>query len=256
MQCPPVMILCGGKGTRLREHGETIPKGLVEIGGMPILWHIMKIYAHFGFKRFVLCLGYKGDMIKEYFWPNNSRTGILNGQGSDETITYQDGSDEWTITFAETGLETNTGGRLKRASVHVREATLFATYGDGLADIDIGGLLSFHSRKSRLATMTCVKPRSPFGIVLLDSDDQAIAFHEKPRMNDWVNGGFFVFQQEFFDHVGEDDVLEREPFERLVKQKQISAYRFEGFWRCMDTYKDAQELNELWETGEHPWKVW
>lgn len=250
------MILCGGKGTRLREHTEAIPKGLIEIGGMPILWHIMKIYSRFGCKRFILCLGYKGDKIREYFWRHDRHPGRLRSRGLNETITWRGGSDEWIITFADTGLETNTGGRLKRASAHVQDATVFATYGDGLADIDMGELLSFHARKSRLATLTCVRPRLSFGLVVLDSDERAIAFREKPRMDEWVNGGFFVFQREVFEYLHEDDVLERDPFERLAREGQLSAYRFNGFWKCMDTYKDAHELNELWHGGEPPWKAW
>jgi len=212
----------------------------------------MKIYAYFGYNRLVLCLHYKGEMIKEYFWQNNCRAGVLHARGADETILYRDGTDEWNITFAETGLETNKGGRLKNASSHVQDTTFFATYGDGLANININKLLGFHKRKSRIATITCVRQRSPFGCVVLGSNDLAIGFHEKPKMDEWINGGFFVLQREFFDYLGANDVLEREPFERLVGDKQISSFCVEGFWKCMDTYKDAQELNELWERGERP----
>ena len=256
---PPVMILCGGRGTRLREQTEMIPKPLVEIGGRPILWHIMKMYAHFGCVRFILCLGYKGGLIRGFFTreaPERSVGAEAGAPGPDETIRYVEAGEEWLITFAETGLDTNTGGRVKRAAEHVQESPFFVTYGDGLARIDLLDLLRFHQGEGRLATLTCVRPPSPFGIVELGADGRAVAFREKPRMREWVNGGFFVFERQVLSYLGTDDVLEREPFERLVKDQQLSAYRFEDFWMCMDTYKDAQQLNELWENGGAPWKVW
>ncbi len=256
---PPVVILCGGRGTRLREQTEMIPKPLVEIGGQPILWHILKIYAHFGCTRFILCLGYKGEQIRNYFMERGGiRQQVANPNlpPGDETITYRENDEEWTITFAETGLDTNTGGRLKRAEPHLTDASFFVTYGDGLARINLLDLLAFHRRKGRLVTLTCVKPFSPFGIVELGQDDEVAAFKEKPQMREWINGGFFVFERKALAYVGPDDVLEREPFERLAKEGQLSANRFEDFWMCMDTYKDAQRLNELWDREGAPWRVW
>lgn len=256
---PPVMILCGGRGMRLREQTEVIPKPLVEIGGRPILWHIMKIYAHFGCTRFILCLGYKGEQIRSYFTGQACERyadAEPRAHGRDETVRCMEAGEEWLITFAETGIDTDTGGRVKRAAHHIRESPFFVTYGDGLARIDLFDLLRFHQRGGRFATLTCVRPLSPFGVVELGSDGRVVAFKEKPRMSEWVNGGFFVFDRQVLSYTSKDDVLEREPFERLAKDSQLSAYRFENFWMCMDTYKDAQQLNELWETGGAPWKVW
>jgi len=257
---PPVVILCGGRGTRLREQTEMIPKPLVEIGGRPILWHIMKTYAYFGCTRFVLCLGYKGEQIRSFFMGQDPEPYLDAEQGvpgPDETVRYREAREEWTITFAETGLDTNTGGRVKRAaSRYVQESLFFVTYGDGLARINLLDLLDFHRRKGRLATLTCVRPLFPFGIAELGLDDRVIAFREKPQMYEWVNGGFFVFERQVLSYLGTDDVLEQEPFERLAKDSQLSAYRFEDFWMCMDTYKDAQRLNDLWEAGEAPWRIW
>ena len=259
-QRPQVVILCGGKGTRLREHTELIPKPLVEIGGMPILWHIMKLYAHYGFRDFVLCLGYKGDSIKEFFmqwraWKHCDFV-LEFRDGQARVSSETDRPDGWTITFAEAGEDTNTGGRLKRVEPYVRTSPFFATYADGLADIDLTHLIEFHRAKGTVATVTCVLPRSQFGIVDIDSDDRIVRYDEKPVMDKWVSGGFFVFDRAIFSYLGEDDVLEREPFERLARDRQFSAYRFKGFWACMDTYKDTQMLNDAWRSQQAPWKVW
>lgn len=231
------MILCGGRGTRLREHTEEIPKPLVEIGGVPILWHLMKIYSEHGFRDFILCLGYKGDKIKDFFM-NCSTQG--NG---------------WRVTFADTGLDTNTGGRIKRIEPHVTGPTFFATYADGLASIDLGNLLDFHFASGRIGTVTCVRPRSQFGIVTLEGD-VVTQYEEKPVMSQWVSGGFFVFNREVFRYLGDDDILERQPIERLCADRQLAAYRLDRFWACMDTYKDTQLLNDLWSSDRAPWKIW
>ncbi|MBN2454286.1 NTP transferase domain-containing protein [Candidatus Woesearchaeota archaeon] len=229
------IILCGGKGTRLRELTEEIPKPLVEIGGKPILWHIMKIYESNGFKDFVLALGYKGDMIRDYFAENE---------------------DGWNIEFAETGAETNTGGRIKRAEKYIGEGEFMATYGDGLASINIRALIEQHRKSGKMATITCVKPKSRFGIVEIDEKSIIRNFSEKPVLPYWVNGGFFVFKKKVFDFIGENDVLENEVFEKLAAMNEISAYKFSGFWDCMDTFKEMQALNELWNSGKAAWKVW
>lgn len=233
-QALPVVILCGGKGTRLREQTEHLPKPLVEIGGMPILWHVMKIYAAQGFCRFILALGYLGHRIREYF----------QGQG-----------EGWEIRFVDTGLETPTGGRLWRLRPYL-EGRFLATYADGLADIDLHALLRFHEARGGVATLTVVHPLSPFGLVDVEEDGRITRFREKPRMEEWVNGGFFVFEPGLFDYLEPESTLEREPFERMAQEGRIYAYRHEGFWACMDTFKDVEHLNALWEQGKAPWKRW
>jgi glucose-1-phosphate cytidylyltransferase len=231
------VILCGGRGTRLGERGVSVPKALIEIGERPVLWHLMKLYAHQGLRDFVLCLGYLGDSIEQYFREHNG--------------------EDWRITFAQTGLDTNTGGRVKRVQHHIGSDDLFCvTYGDGLADMDLSALLAFHRRHGKLATLTAVHPRSSFGILKLDDRNAVTEFEEKPVMKEWINGGFFVFNRAVFDYLDEDCVLEREPLERLARERQLIAYPHTGFWKCMDTYKDNVELNQLWEAGQADWKVW
>lgn len=229
-------ILCGGKGTRLKELTESIPKPLVEVGGRPVLWHIMKLYSHFGFSDFILCLGYKGEMIEEYF--------------------NEHPEPGWDITFAYTGLETPTGGRINKIKRYIKEETFFANYGDGLAKIDLNRLLRFHKSHGKTATITTVKPFSQFGIVKIDSKNRITSFVEKPLLTEWINGGFFVFNSEVFDYLKNDSVLEREPFERLASEKKIYAFKLNEYWKCMDTYKDRQVLHDLWESGKAPWHVW
>ncbi|MBI4125649.1 MAG: NTP transferase domain-containing protein [Deltaproteobacteria bacterium] len=230
------VILCGGEGTRLNELTESIPKPLVEIGGKPILWHVMKIYARHGFNRFVLCLGYKGNLIEDYFGKNREPG--------------------WEIVFADTGLKTNTGGRIKKIEKHIDDDLFFATYGDGLADIDLKKLLDYHKQKGMTTTVTCVNPVSQFGVIDTDENDLIVRFREKPRVHQWINGGFFVFNKAIFNVLTEEDVLERRPFELLAEKKEIAAYKFKGFWDCMDTFKDMQLLNNLWNENKAPWKVW
>lgn len=228
-----VVILCGGKGTRMGN--EELPKALFLIGHKPILWHIMSIYSHYGFNDFVLCLGYKANKIKEYFQD------IKN----------------WKVSFIDTGLDTNTGGRLKKVKDYIDEECFLATYGDGLADINIPNLIEFHNNHKKIATLTAVKPRNPFGIVGIDAHaDTVTHFEEKPILDHWINGGFFVFNKKAFSYIKDDDVLERGPFERLVKDKNLVAYKHNGFWECMDTYKDNLRLNELWLNNNAPWAVW
>ncbi len=234
---PPVAILCGGRGTRLTEHTEAIPKPLVEIGGRPILWHVIQIYATQGFRRFLLCLGYMGDQIERFVseepWP----------MGLD-------------IECVETGLDTPTGGRLKQLEGRFGDESFCATYADGVADVDLAGLMGFHRRHQALASMTVVRPELPFGIAQLDGDDRVAGFQEKPRLEHWINGGFFVFEPGAFAYLSESSVLEREPLEGLSEDGQLRAFRHTGFWDCMDTYKDAIKLNDAWSTGRAPWKLW
>lgn len=232
-----VLILCGGRGTRLQEHAPAIPKPLVEIGGRPILWHVMAIYACQGFRRFVLCLGYKGEMIEQFVascdWPQDSE-----------------------IVCAPTGLETPTGGRIKRAAEYLPDETFHVTYADGVADIDLTALSSHHQGHGALATVTVVRPELPFGVAEMDAHGRIRGFREKPRAEHWINGGFLCFEPGVLDYIADDSVLEREPMQRLAAEDQLRGFRHEGFWDCMDTYKDALLLNDLWATGTAPWKVW
>ena len=232
----PVVILCGGRGTRLREHTESIPKALVEIGGRPILWHVISIYSSQGFSRFLLLTGYKGELIADWArqsaWPDGVRVDCL-----------------------DTGLETPTGGRIKLAEERL-DGPFSATYADGVADIDLAALAEFHREGDSLATMTVVRPELQFGLAELDEDDRVRGFHEKPRAESWINGGFFCFEPGVLDYLEEDSVLEREPLEGLAADGELRAYRHGGFWDCMDTYKDAVLLNDLWASGDPPWRVW
>lgn len=231
------VILCGGRGTRLGEHGVSVPKALVDIGGRPIIWHLLKVYSSYGLNDFVLCLGYLGDSIRQYFAEN------LN--------------DNWKLILADTGEDTNTGGRVKRVTQFLDGSEDFCvTYGDGLSDIDLGKLLDFHRSHGRLATLTAVHPRSNFGLIKLDGDGAVTEFQEKPVISDWVNGGFFVFNHRILDYLDDDSVLERRPLEQLARERQLIAYQHNGFWKCMDTFKDNLEFNQLWDSGSAAWKVW
>lgn len=255
-----VVILCGGQGTRLREETEFRPKPLVEVGGRPILWHIMKIYAHYGFRDFILALGYKGQMIKEYFLNyeamNNDFTIELGNGGR---ITYHGAHEEQglSVTLADTGLETMTGGRIKRLRKYVEDETFMVTYGDGLADIDVTDLVRFHRSHGRIATVTVVRPPSRFGVVSVDESGMVRHFAEKPTLDGWVSAGFFVFEPGIFRYLADDStVLEREPLETLARESQLVGYRHEGFFFAMDTYREYRVLNEMWARGEAPWTVW
>jgi glucose-1-phosphate cytidylyltransferase len=255
-----VVILCGGQGTRLREETEYRPKPLVEVGGRPILWHIMKLFAHHGFHDFVLCLGYRGNMIKEHFLSyeamNNDFTICL---GRQNRITYHGAHREqdFHVTLAETGLETMTGGRVKRVEKYVEDDDFIVTYGDGVADLDVGALVDFHRAHGHLATVTTVRPTSRFGILDVGDEGKVRRFAEKPQLEGWASAGFFVFNRRVFDYLGADDcVLEREPLERLAKEGELIAFRHSGFFFAMDTYREYKYLNELWATGKAPWKVW
>lgn len=257
---PQVVILCGGLGTRMREETEFRPKPLVEIGGKPILWHIMKIYSHFGFKDFILCLGYKGQMIKQYFL--NYRLMVndftLRLGAPEDPKVYNGGSTEdWTITFAETGFESMTGARVKRIEPYIRGDQFMLTYGDGVADVDVGKLWDFHSRHGKIATVTGVHSVSRYGELAVENNC-VTEFSEKPQARQgFISGGFFVFDRKFFEYVRAEEkcVLEGEPLERLAREGQLMSYAHSGFWHSMDTYRDYEALNDLWKKGA-PWKVW
>jgi len=253
----PVIILCGGKGTRMGDR--TIPKPLVEVGDRPVLWHVMKIYAAQGFTDFILALGYRGDLIKRYFleydWQSRDFTLEL-GDGNPIFHTPNDASG-WRITFAETGLETMTGARVRQAAAYVNTPRFFVTYADGVADIDLRALLAYHKQKGLLATMTGVRAFSRFGVTEIDAEGRITGFQEKPLVSTLINGGFLVFERAALDYFAGDDtlVMEREPFHNLAADRQLAVYEHLGFWRAMDTFKEAQELTSLWEEGA-PWKLW
>ena len=233
----PVVILCGGRGTRLQEKTVDIPKPLVEIGGRPIVWHVIQLYAAHGFRRFVLLTGYKGELIEEFAtttpWPTDV-----------------------TVECIDTGLDTQTGGRLKIAAAAYGAARFCATYADGVADVDLYALLRHHEAHGGLATMTVVRPELQFGVTEISGDGRVSGFHEKPRSDHWINGGFFVFEPGVLEYLSESSVLERAPLESLATDGALHAFRHTGFWDCMDTYKDAVTLNDLWASGSPPWKVW
>ena len=255
------VLLCGGQGTRLREETEFRPKPMVEIGGRPILWHIMKGYALHGFRDFILCLGYRGSMIKEYFLNyevmNNDCTISL---GNHRQIAYHGEHEErgFNVTLADTGADSMTGGRLKRIEKHVGDDdTFLLTYGDGLSDINLKTLLDFHHSHGRLATVTVVQPVSRFGMLEVGHGGDVQKFAEKPLVEGWMSAGFFVLNRKVFDYLsGDDCVFEREPLERLTKEGQLAAYRHPGFFFAMDTYREYKYLNELWASGQAPWKTW
>jgi glucose-1-phosphate cytidylyltransferase len=255
-----VVVLCGGLGTRLREETEYRPKPMVEVGGRPILWHIMKSYAHNGFTDFVLCLGYRGNMIKEYFLNYEAMNNDFTiGLGQQSQIRYNAVHEEqgFQVTLADTGLNTMTGGRLKRIQKYIDGDTFMLTYGDGLADIDMRRLLEFHKSHGKLATVTAVLPPSRYGILQIEKAGKVDKFLEKPRTESFASAGFFVLQREVFDYLGGDDcIFEHEPLGRLSADGQLMAYQHDGFFYSMDTYREYQYLNDLWAKQEAPWKVW
>jgi len=256
-----VVVLCGGLGTSLREETEFRPKPMVEIGGRPILWHIMKMYAHYGLREFILCLGYRGNMIKDYFLnyeAMNSDFKICLGRKSHVEFMGTHHEQDFAVTLADTGLETMTGGRLKRVARYLEDDdTFLLTYGDGLSDVNIGSLLEFHRQHGRLATVTSVPPISRFGVLEADAQGQVQRFMEKPKANGLISAGFFVFNRRVLDYLGGPEcMLEREPLERLAREGELMAYRHDGFFYAMDTYREYQHLNELWASGQTPWKVW
>ena len=234
---PKVAILCGGRGTRLQAHSPSLPKPLVEIGGKPILWHVIQIYLAQGFRRFLLLTGYQAELIERFVsdcaWPR-----------------------EATFECLDTGMDTPTGGRVRRGAELLGDERFCLTYADGVADIDLHALLDEHDHHAALATMTVVRPELQFGVAELNGDGVVRGFVEKPRSEHWVNGGFFCFEPRVFELLEEDSILEREPLARLAADGQLRGFRHEGFWDCMDTYKDAVLLNDLWQTGRAPWKVW
>lgn len=253
-----VVILAGGLGSRLAEETEVKPKPLVEVGGYPILWHIMKSYAHHGFKDFVIALGYKGEMIKRYFLDYSALSGSMTiNLTSGEVETGNKECEDWTVHLVDTGLKTLTGGRVKRLEPWLKKETFMVTYGDGVSDINFSDLLRFHKAHGRIATVTAVRPPARFGGLIFEGDLVA-EFTEKPQIGEgWINGGFLVFEPAVFDYLsGDNSSLEADALERLATDKQLVAYRHDRFWQCMDTVRDKLLLESLWQSGEVPWKVW
>lgn len=254
------LILCGGQGTRLREETEFRPKPMVDIGGKPILWHIMKGYAGYGFHDFVLCLGYRGNIIKEYFLNYEAMTNDFTIRlGAKNQISYHGAHDEgdFAVTLADTGPETMTGGRIRRAAKHIEGDTFMLTYGDGLSDVNIEKLLEFHRSHGKLATVTTVHNISRFGTVRLGDDGLVSNFAEKASEDTWINAGFFVLNRRVLDYIdGDETAFEAEPLQRLVQDAQLMAYRHDGFFYAMDTYREYLFLNQVWSGGEAPWKTW
>ncbi len=253
-----IVLLAGGLGTRLREETEHRPKPMIEVGGKPVLWHIMKNFSSFGLKEFIVCTGYRGEVIKDYFLNYEARMNDFTAHlGASSQIEYHGGHDEsdWKVTVADTGATTMTGGRVKRVGKYI-DGRFMVTYGDGLADVDIAALLKFHEAHGKLATVTTIRPLSRFGVMDLSHDGQVKQFREKPQTDDFVNAGFFVFEPKVLDYLDDECVLEQAPLERLARDGQLMAYKHEGFWQPMDTYREFTMLNEMWDSGSAPWKVW
>ena len=254
-----VVLLAGGLGTRLREETEFRPKPMVPVGGKPILWHIMKNFSSYEVNEFVVCAGYRGEVIRQYFRDFETMNSDFTVRIGSKTEINSHGKLEesgWVVTVADTGQNTMTGGRLFRVKDYVGDETFICTYGDGLADVDISKLLKFHKSHGKIATVTTVRPISRFGVLDLKKDGTVERFREKPQADGWINAGFFVFEPEIFDYLDPSSSLEKEPLEKLVAKSELKTFQHEGFWQPMDTYRESKELNELWDSNQAPWKIW
>ncbi len=254
-----VIILAGGSGTRLSEETEIKPKPMVEIGGKPVIWHIMKIYSHYGFNDFIICLGYKGYIIKEYFANYFLHMSDVTFNLKNNSIkVHENYAEPWNVTLVDTGMNTMTGGRLKRVRKYVEGKPFMLTYGDGVANVDIKKLAAFHKKHGKLATVTSVQPSGRFGALDIDKNNNVLSFLEKPAGDRArINGGFFVMQPDIFDRIRDDNtILEREPLESLANEGQLQAYEHNDFWQPMDTLRDKNLLEKLWSNGQAPWKLW
>ena len=253
-----VVILAGGYGTRLSEATQTMPKPMVPIGDMPIIWHIMKYYYSFGFNEFVICLGYKGYVIKEYFynyWLRQSDITLKTSPSGNDINIRSSKTENWEITLAETGIDALTGLRVKRIQKYIGDEPFMLTYGDGLSDVDLNALIAEHKRTGKTVTVTTVRPDGRFGAVKFDDNNQVLSFNEKGK-SQYINAGFMIAEPEIFDYLGENVPLERQPFERIVENGKMGVYKHEGFWRCMDTLVDMKQLEQIWQSGDIPWKNW
>lgn len=255
-----VVILAGGFGTRISEESHLRPKPMIEIGGMPILWHVMKIYSYYGFNEFIICCGYKGYMIKEYFADYYLHRSDITFDFSNHNnmITHNNLAEPWKVTLVDTGINTMTGGRIKRIKNYIGNNRFMMTYGDGVADVNIYELIKFHEKNQKLATLTAIQPGGRFGVIEIGDKGTIQSFVEKPKENGgWINAGFMVLEPEVFDFIeGDNIIFEKEPLENLAIQNNLVAYKHNGFWQCMDTQRDKQRLEELWESGKAPWGKW
>lgn len=253
-----VVILAGGYGTRLSEETHAMPKPMVTIGGMPILWHIMKYYAAFGFNEFVICLGYKGYVIKEYFynyWMRQSDFTISSSEkGSDITI-HKSKTENWSVTLADTGIDVQTGLRIKRIQQYIGDEPFLLTYGDGVSNVDLNALIKQHTESDKIVTLTAIQPSGRFGVVEFDSNKMVTSFNEKGKSK-YINAGFMVADPELFDYLGKNEPLEFAPFENLVNEHKLGVYTHNGFWKCMDTLSDMKLLEGIWSSNDVPWKIW
>jgi glucose-1-phosphate cytidylyltransferase len=255
-----VVILAGGYGTRISEESHLKPKPMIEVGEKPILWHIMKIYSHFGFNDFVICLGYKGYCIKEYFahYFLHESDVTFDFRNMNQRVVHNNNAEPWTVTLVNTGIETMTGGRVKRIQRYIGDEPFMLTYGDGVADVDISELVRYHKNHGKLATVTSVQPGGRFGSLNLGNCNEVLGFQEKPKGDGgWINGGFFVMESEVFDLIdGDSTILEKAPLERLAGRGELMAYKHTGFWQPMDTLRDKAHLDDLWKSESAPWKLW
>lgn len=254
-----VVILAGGFGTRITEESHLKPKPMIGIGERPILWHIMKEYSHYGFNEFIICLGYKGYVIKEFFSDYFLHTSDVTFDLAKNEMTVHDNfSEPWKVTLVDTGLNTMTGGRVKRIQKYIANEPFMLTYGDGVSDINIKELVEFHKKNGKIATITAINPGQRFGILDINSNNQVENFREKNNIDgSFINGGYMVLEPEIFNYIdGDETIFEKEPLENLAKSGQLMAYKHEGFWKCMDTLRDKNQLEEMWNKGQAPWKVW
>lgn len=256
-----VVLLAGGFGTRISEESHLKPKPMIEIGGQPILWHIMKLYSSYGFNEFVICAGYKQHIIKEYFADYFLHTSdvTFDFTNNNEMVVHHNAAEPWKVTVVDTGLNTMTGGRIKRIQKYVGNETFMLTYGDGVSNVNIQSLLDYHKSHGKIATMTSINVGQRFGVLDIDSSGKIRTFREKQDMDgSKINGGFMVLEPQIFDYIqkGDSTVFEKEPLEMVAKEEQLMAYAHEGFWQCMDTQRDKMQLEELWESGHAPWKKW
>lgn len=255
-----VVILAGGFGTRISEESHLKPKPMIEIGGKPILWHVMKIYSHYGYNDFIVCCGYKGYVIKEYFADYYLHCSDVTFDFTDENkmIIHNNVAEPWRVTIVDTGLHTQTGGRIKRIQKYVGDETFMMTYGDGVSDIDINELVKFHSNNNKIVTITAIQPGGRFGVLDIGDKDSVLSFAEKKQEDGgWINGGFMVLEPSIFNYIdGDKTVFEVEPLEKLANEGQLNAYKHFNFWKCMDTQRDKGLLENLWNEGKAPWKMW
>lgn len=255
-----VVLLAGGFGTRISEESHLKPKPMIEIGERPILWHIMKIYSHFGFNDFIVCLGYKGYIIKEYFahYFLHESDITFDFRNHNNEFIHNHTAESWRVTLVNTGLETMTGGRIKRIKEYVGNETFMLSYGDGVSDVDIKSLVEFHKSHGKIATVTSIQPSGRYGILDVNDNGQVHGFQEKPKGDGtWVNAGFFVFEPKMIDYIEEDStILEKEPLQRLAQNGELLTYKHSGFWQPMDTLRDRTQLESLWQSGKAPWKLW